>query len=301
MIPLPMPPKIISQEGNQAVFEIKELYPGYGTTISNSLRRVLLSSLPGAAITKMKIEDVPHEFTTISGVKEDVILIMLNLKKIRFRVHDDESHKIYLKAKGEKEITAGDFETPPQLTIVNPDQHIASLTEKKASLDLKATVEQGVGYKPAPTEEVEQNEIGEILVDAVFSPVKRVTFSVEDMIVGKRTDFNRLLLTIETDGTITPKRAFVQAAEILEEHFSSLVGAFTVEPREKHGQALSKSITELDLSTRTQNVLQEAGIETISDLLERSEEEVSNIEGIGKKSFQDIKDQIDSFGFSLKS
>jgi len=300
MIPLPMPPKIISEEDHQAVFEIEELYPGYGETIGNSLRRILLSSLPGTAITKIKIEDAPHEFTTLDGVKEDVILIMLNLKKIRFQSHDDEAHEIHLKKKGNGEVTAGDFETPPQLTIVNTEQPIATLTKKKATLEITATVESGIGYRSKPADKSKDGEIGEIALDAIFSPVQRVSFQVENMIVEKRTDFNRLLLTVETDGTMSPKEAFVSSAKILEEHFSSLAGAFTIEEKPSI-EDIEKPISEMDLSTRTENNLKEAGIETLADLLNRPEEEIEGLKGIGKKSFENIKKQIEDLGLSFKS
>jgi len=208
MIPLPNLPKIIKKQGNKAVFEIEGLYPGYGVTISNTLRRVLLSSLEGAAITQVKIKGVSHEFSTIPGVLEDVVIILLNLKKIRFKSFSDEPQQVVIKQKGEKVVKAGDFEVPPQLEIKNPEAPVASLTSKSAQLQIEALVEKGVGYQSIEQREEKKREIGMIPIDAVFTPVKRVSFRVENMRVGKRTDFDKLEMEIETDGTISPEEAF---------------------------------------------------------------------------------------------
>ncbi|OIP75683.1 MAG: DNA-directed RNA polymerase subunit alpha [Parcubacteria group bacterium CG2_30_36_21] len=220
MIPLPNLPKIIKKQGNKAVFEIEGLYPGYGVTISNTLRRVLLSSLEGAAITQVKIKGVSHEFSTIPGVLEDVVIILLNLKKIRFKSFSDEPQQVVIKQKGEKVVKAGDFEVPPQLEIKNPEAPVASLTSKSAQLQIEALVEKGVGYQSIEQREEKKREIGMIPIDAVFTPVKRVSFRVENMRVGKRTDFDKLEMEIETDGTISPEEAFLNASEILLKHFS---------------------------------------------------------------------------------
>jgi DNA-directed RNA polymerase subunit alpha len=220
MIPLPSQPKIIKKEKNLAIFEIEGLYPGYGVTIGNSLRRVLLSSLPGAAVTQMKIKGIPHEFSTIPGILEDVILIIQNLKQLRFRLFTEEPQKAILKVKGEKEVKGADFELPAQVELVNPDCHIATLTDKKAELDMEIQIEKGVGYSPREARKKEKIEIGQIPVDAIFTPVKRVSFRVENMRVGERTDFDRLFLEIETDGTISPEEVFFQASDILVKHFS---------------------------------------------------------------------------------
>jgi DNA-directed RNA polymerase subunit alpha len=222
MIPLPKAPKIIKKEKNKATFEIEALYPGYGVTIGNALRRVLLSSLEGAAVTQMKIKGVPHEFTTIPGVLEDVVTIMLNLKQLRFRMIGEEPQRATLKVKGEKEVKGSDFELPAQLELVNPDCHIATLTSKNAKLEMEILVEKGVGYLPRERKRKEKLEIGVIPVDAIFTPVKRVAMRTENMRVGERTDFDRLFLEIETDGTITPEEAFLKASEILINQFSFL-------------------------------------------------------------------------------
>jgi DNA-directed RNA polymerase subunit alpha len=229
MIPLPQKPKIIKKEKNTAIFEIEALYPGYGVTIGNALRRVLLSSLEGAAVTEMKIKGVSHEFSTIPGVLEDVVTIMLNLKQLRFKMIGNEAQRATLKVKGEKEVKGADFELPAQLELVNPDCHIATLTSKTAKLEMEILVEKGVGYLPRERKRREKLEIGVIPVDAIFTPVKRVAMRTENMRVGERTDFDKLFLEIETDGTVTPEEAFLKACEILINQFS-----FLKENLEKH-------------------------------------------------------------------
>lgn len=233
MIPLPLKPKVVEKKGNWAKFEIEALYPGYGVTIGNSLRRVLLSSLEGAAVTQMKIKGVAHEFSTIPGVLEDVIQIMLNLKKLRFKMFTDQPQKAILKVKGEKEVKGSDFELPSQLELVNKDCHIATLTDKKAELEMEIQVEKGVGYLARERRKKERVPIGTILVDAIFTPIKRVAFHVENMRVGERTDFDRLFLEIETDGIISPEEAFSQASEILVNHFSLFKETFKREEKAK--------------------------------------------------------------------
>jgi DNA-directed RNA polymerase subunit alpha len=231
MIPLPSKPKIIKKEKNKAIFEIEALYPGYGVTIGNSLRRVLLSSLEGAAVTQMKIKGVSHEFSTIPGVLEDVVTIMLNLKQLRFKIFTDEPQKAVLKVKGEKKVLGSDFELPTQLELVNKDCHIATLTEKKSELEIEIQVEKGIGYVPREMRKKEKTEIGVILLDAIFTPVQKVIFRVENMRVGERTDFDRLFVEIQTDGTISPEEAFWRASEILAKHFSLFEETFKKEEK----------------------------------------------------------------------
>jgi len=226
MINLPNSPKIIKKEGNKATFEIESLYPGYGTTIGNSLRRVLLSSLPGAAITEVKIKGVSHEFSTISGVLEDVITIILNLKQLRFKLFVDEPQRTTLKVRGEKEVKGSDFNLPSQLELVNKNCHIANLTSKSAELEMEILVEKGVGYSLRDSRKKEKLEIGAIPLDAIFTPVKRVSFRVENMRVGERTDYDRLFLEIETDGVISPEEAFTRASEFLVNHFFLFADTF---------------------------------------------------------------------------
>jgi len=222
MILLPKSVKIVEKKKNYAKFEIEGLWPGYGVTIGNSLRRVLLSSLEGGAVTKMKIKGVSHEFSTIPGVLEDVITIMQNLKTMRFRIFSDEPQKATLKIKGEKKVKGSDFTFSPQLELANPDCHIATLTSNSAKLEMEIWVEKGIGYLPREARKGKM-EIGVIPVDAIFTPVKKVNFRVENMRVGERTDFDRLFVEIETDGILPPEEAFKKAVEILKSHFDFLL------------------------------------------------------------------------------
>jgi len=247
MIPLPSQPKVIKKEGDKATFEIEALYPGYGVTIGNSLRRVLLSSLPGAAVTQMKIKGIPHEFSTIPGILEDVILIMQNLKQLRFRIYSEEPQKAHLKVKGEKEVKGSNFELPSTVELVNKNAHLATLTAKSAELDMEIQIEKGIGYSPReagrhlPATQKERLGIGAIPLDAIFTPVKRVSYKIENMRVGERTDFDRLFLEIETDGTIAPEAAFSEALEILVKHFSLFTQALA-----KRGDERSSSTGETE-------------------------------------------------------
>lgn len=227
MINLPSKPKIISRKDNWARFEIEGLYPGYGVTIANSLRRVLLSSLPGAAVTQVKIKGVQHQFSTINGVLEDVVVIMMNLKQLRFKVFDNEPQKAVLKIKGEKEVKGSDFKFPSQVELINKDCHIATLTDKKSELEMEIQIEKGIGYLSVEQRRKrEKAEIGTIPLDAIFTPAKRVSYKVENMRVGDRTDYDRVYLEIETDGTVNAEDAFLQAADILAKHFGLFVETF---------------------------------------------------------------------------
>ncbi len=229
MISLPKKPKIIKKQKNKAVFEIEALYPGYGVTIGNSLRRVLLSSLEGAAVTQVKFKNASHEFSTIDGVLEDVVNIMLNLKQMRFKVLSDEPQKGDLKVKGKKEVKGSDFKLPSQLELVNKDCHIATLTSSKANLEMEIQVEKGTGYIPRELRKKEKQEIGTVSLDAVFTPIRQIAFRTENMRVGERTDFDRLFLEIETDGSVSPEQAFSQASEVLLKHFDLFSDTFDKE------------------------------------------------------------------------
>jgi len=231
MIPLPSQLKIVEKKDNSAIFEIAGLYPGYGVTVGNSLRRVLLSSLPGAACTQVKIKGVQHEFSTIPGVMEDVITILLNIKQLRFKLHTDEPQKATLSVKGAKTVKASAFETPSQLELVNKDAHLATLTAKSSSLEIEILVEKGLGYEPVESRKIGKLELGTIAVDAIFTPVRKVSFRVENMRVGEKTDFDKLILELETDGTLTPEEVFSQAADILVKHFALLQEAFKEMPK----------------------------------------------------------------------
>ena len=312
MIPLPLPPKVIQKKKNQAVFEIEGLYPGYGVTIGNSLRRVLMSSLQGAAVTEVKIKGVPHEFSTIPGVLEDVIMIILNLKNLRFKIFEGESQKISLKVKGEKEVTGADFECPSQVKLTNPELHVATITDKKVELEIEITVEKGIGYVPKDQIKNKKGEIGAIAVDAIFTPIRNVNFQVDNMRVGDRTDFDKLSLEIETDGTITPEEAFFEACSILIKHLNIIFsGEAGDEPSEKvvekdseeeGPQDVSKLVVEdLKLTGRTLNALLNNGIKTVGGIVRKSEKSLSELEGMGEKAMSEIKRKIKKLGLELKN
>jgi len=222
MIAIPQKPEYISLGENHGKFEILGCYPGYGTTLGNALRRVLLSSLEGAAIRSVKITGVTHEFTTIPGVMEDVVQILLRLKQIRFRLHGDEPVKIALKVKGDRVVTAKDFKVPSNIEIVDGDQMIATITDKKTELEMEVEIDRGVGYVSVEARDREEREIGVIAVDSIYSPVKRVNYEVENMRVGKRTDYDKITLEIVTDGSITPEEAFTKSVAILIDQFTAL-------------------------------------------------------------------------------
>lgn len=229
MIPLSKSIKIVSNKGDKGTFEIESLYPGYGTTLGNSLRRVLLSSLGGAAVTEVKIKGVSHEFATLSGVKEDVLGILLNLKQVRFRLFGDGPFDATLKIKGVKTVTAGDFKTPSQVEIMNKDALIAHVTDKSTELEIELQIGRGVGYEAAETRHIGKEEIGTISLDAIYTPIRRVSYRVEQMRVGDRTDFDRLILEIDTDGTLDPEAALREASSILAEQFEIIKGGLKEE------------------------------------------------------------------------
>ncbi len=227
MIQLPEPVKVVKKEGNRAVFEISPLSPGFGATVANPLRRVLLSSLEGAAIVSIKIKGVDHEFGAIPGVQEDIIRILLNLKKIRCRSYSNDPVVMTLSKKGEGAVTAADIETTTDVEIVTPDAHIATITDKKTTLEMELTVQKGRGYESVEELQKEKLPIGVIAIDAIYSPVRLVNFSVEDVRVGQRIDYNKVVMEVETDGTIQPEQAMKEAAQILKDHFE-LVAAVVV-------------------------------------------------------------------------
>jgi DNA-directed RNA polymerase subunit alpha len=237
--------KKISESSSKGEFEISGLYTGYGITLGNALRRVLLSSLPGAAITQVKIKGIKHEFSVIDGVLEDVIEIMLNLKKVRFIFNAQDPQILTLKKKGEGEITAADIKGNALVEVANPGQHIATITSKSGELDMEITVEKGLGYSPVESRKQEKLSIGTIAIDAIFTPVVNVNFEVENMRVGDRTDYNCLILSIETDGTISPSRALHKAANILKDHLEIIsnveVNDYSNEVKDKKEEKESKN------------------------------------------------------------
>lgn len=307
MLPLPNSPKIVEKEGNRAVFEIEALYPGYGITIGNVLRRILLSSLPGAAVTQVKIKGVQHEFSTISGILEDCVNIMLNLKQLRFKIFSEEPQKANLKIKGEKKVQGSDFRFPSQVELINKDCHVATLTDKKAELEMEIQIERGLGYEPVERRKKEKLGIGTIALDAIFTPVRRVSYQVENMRVGERTDFDRLRLEVETDGTMSPEEALSQASDILIKHFTlfseSIKKEIPSRPERKEApEDLGKMrVEDLKFSTRTLNVLLQNNIKTVSGVLRKSEKSLLGLEGMGGKGVKEIKRKFKKLGLELKS
>ena len=235
-IALPSKPKYTEIDQNHGKFEIGGCYPGYGSTLGNALRRVLLSSLPGAAARSVKIKGVSHEFSTVPGVMEDVVQIILNLKQVRFRSHSDEPVTVTLKSKGEGVVTGKDIKCPSSVEVVNPDQVIATVTDKKTDFEMDIVVDRGLGYVAIESREDEEREIGEIAIDAIYTPVKRVNYEVENMRVGKRTDYDKITLEVMTDGTLSPEEAFAQSVSILVEQFSVLLSD-TAEVKEETKEA----------------------------------------------------------------
>lgn len=318
---LPSKLSIVSEVGTSGVYEIDGLYPGYGHTLGNSLRRIILSSLTGAAITSIKIDGVDHEFSVIDGVKEDVITILLHLKQVRFRLNTDEPQTVKLQVKGPKQITASDIQTTGQVEILNNDLYIAEVTGKNA-LSIEMTVEKGLGFMPKEMHQKTKNEVGVISLDAIFTPIRRVSYEVENMRVGDKTNHNRLRMTIETDGTLTPREALEKAITTMVEQLQAIVG-FTVSHRiiskevekeekkdKKEGvekeetseftDILKTRIDTLELSTRTLNSLTGANIRTIGGIARKKKEDLLEIEGIGDKGIQEIKKVLSVYGITLK-
>ncbi len=310
---LPSKPRIISEKGLMGVYEIDGLYPGYGHTLGNSLRRIILSSIPGAAIITIKIDGVDHEFSTISGVKEDVINIILNLKKVRFKIVNDEEQTVHLKVKGINNITAKDIKVPGQVEVLNLDQHIATITDKATELSIEIKIKKGLGF--VPKEEIQKSkvEIGTIAMDAIFTPIRRVNYEVENMRVGDRTDFNKLIFSIETDGSIAPSDALEKSIFIMLEQLKAIVGFEEpieikevkkaekgLEDNEADPEFLKTRIETLDLSVRTVNALSNANIRTVGGLAKKKEKDLGDIEGLGAKGIQEIKKALTNFGIILK-
>lgn len=300
--------KPVKQEGNRATFNVEPLYPGYGMTLGNSLRRVLLSSLGGAAVTAVKIDNVSHEFSTIKGVKEDVVEMLLNLKKIRFRVFSDEPQFLILAKSGKGQVKASDIKTTSDAEIVNGDQVIATLDDDKTKFGMEIKVEKGRGYVPVESREGEKLEVGMIAVDAIYSPVSRVRYNVEHTRVGQATDLDRLVIEIETDGTVAPEDALSQAAQILVDHFSVVAGAPA--PAQSGGtpagvvgdQSASKIlIEEVNLTPRTTNALLNNDIKTVKDLMQLSDQELKDLKGFGAKAYDEVKEKLAELGFAKET
>ncbi|EKE25253.1 MAG: DNA-directed RNA polymerase subunit alpha [uncultured bacterium] len=318
IVSLPQKPKYTPIDEKSGKFEIMGCYPGYGMTLGNALRRVLLASLEGAAITSVKIKGVSHEFSTLDGVMEDAVQIILNLKKIRFKMHSEEPVKVSLKFKGEGKITAKEIKCSSDVEVVNTDQIIATITDKKVEFEMELEISKGLGYVPIDQQNRPEKEIGVIAIDAVYTPIRRVNYEVENMRVGKRTDYNKITLEVATDGSITPEEAFIKAVKILVEQFSVLGGIEIIEEveapevqeaviveevkvAEEAVDPLKIKVSELkNLSTRTLNVLEASKIVKIKDIVKLNEEELLALEGMGNKGVKEIKKSIGEFGITLK-
>ena len=323
-IVMPSKPRVVLEEANKGVFEIDGLYPGYGHTLGNSLRRIILSSLPGASVTSIKIDGVSHEFQTLEGIKEDVIVMILNLKKTRFKMISDEPQTVSLSVKGPKAVTAGDIKTGGQVEILNPELHIVEVTGK-INLNIEMKIEKGLGFIPKELFQKEKVDVGNIAVDAIFTPVRWVSYEVENMRVGDKTNHNRLRISIETDGTLSAREALSRSIEIMINQLKAIIDF--KEPEEEkvkkdkdvedkkparhasQGDAgggpdfadvLKTRTDSLDLSTRTLNALTGANIRTLGGLARKKREDLLEVEGIGEKGISEIKKVLAKFGLNLK-
>lgn len=294
----------VKQDGNYTEFVFEPLERGYGNTVGNALRRVLLSSIPGHAITAAKIKGVDHQFSTLKGVSEDVVEILLNIKGIRVRSVHDTSETLTLSVKGGV-VTAKDVKTPAGVEIINPDHHIATLSEG-TSFSVELTVEPGTGFSPATSREVTDLS-GELLVDAIFSPIMKVAYDVEETRVGNRTDFDRLILQVWTNGTIDAKAALDQAAEILIQHFQQVINPQNVieksaAPAARASDEISRlTIEELDLPTRIANALRKGGYHTVGDLGKATEGQVAVVKNLGGKSVTLVAEALEKVGATFKT
>jgi len=321
---MPSKPRVVIEEGNKGVFEIDGLYPGYGHTLGNSLRRIILSSLPGASVTSIKIDGVSHEFQTMDGIKEDVIVMILNIKKVRFKMASDEPQTVTLSIKGPKEVTAGDIKTGGQVEILNPELHVVSVTGK-INLNIEMTIEKGLGFIAKEAHQKEKVDVGTIAVDAIFTPIRRVSYEVENMRVGDKTNHNRLRISVETDGTLSPREALSKSIEIMINQLKAIIDfkepeeesekekdkkpskeskkeedEMSGEKKEDFADVLKTRTDSLDLSTRTLNALTGANIRTLGGLARKKREDLLEVEGIGEKGISEIKKVLAKFGLSLK-
>lgn len=300
--------KEIDENGHYGKFVVEPLERGYGTTLGNCMRRILLSSLPGAAITSVKIDGILHEFSTIPGVKEDVTEIILNLKRLAVRINGDENKRAIINAVGPKEVTAADIIVDTDTEIFNPDLHIATLADN-ATLVMEMNLTSGRGYVPAEQNKKENTPIAEIPVDSIFTPVKKVNFTVDNTRVGQVTDFDKLTLELWTDGSITPEEGVSIGAKIMQEHLNLFIGLgsdvdemeFMIEKDEdRKVKALEMTIEDLELSVRSFNCLKRASINTVEELTQRSEEDMMKVRNLGMKSLVEVKNKLAELGLSLK-
>lgn len=295
--------KKINAEGNRASFAVEPLYSGYGMTLGNSLRRVLLSSLSGAAATAVRIDGVSHEFSAIDGVSEDVVEIILNLKRLRFKVYSDEPQIVTISKSGKGAVTGADIKTTADVEVVTTDQHIATIDHDKTKLAMEIRVEKGRGYVPVEQREGEKLEVGMIAIDALYSPIVRVRYNVENTRVGQVTDLDKLIIEVETDGTITPEDAVANAAQILVSQFSVVAGSPVPEGGTVAGESAdaggdSLMIEEINFTPRTSNALINNDIKTIAELRQLSDAELRELKGFGSKAYDEVKDKLAELGYN---
>ncbi|MFC0525740.1 DNA-directed RNA polymerase subunit alpha [Pontibacillus salicampi] len=298
----------ISDDATFGKFVVEPLERGYGTTLGNSLRRILLSSLPGAAVTSVEIDSVLHEFSTIDGVVEDVTTIIINLKKLAMKIYSEETKTLEIDVQGEGSVTAADITHDSDVEILNPDIHIATL-QTNASLRMRITAEKGRGYRPAEANKRDDRPIGVIPVDSIFTPITRATYQVENTRVGQVTNFDKLTLDVWTDGSIRPEEAVSLGAKIYMEHLNIFVGLtdeaqkaeIMVEKEEDQKEkVLEMTIEELDLSVRSYNCLKRAGINTVQELAQKSEEDMMKVRNLGRKSLEEVKHKLHELGLGLR-
>ena len=297
----------LSQDGTYGKFIIEPLERGFGNTLGNALRRVLLSSLPGVAVTTIKIEGIQHEFSTIPGVTEDVSEIILNLKALSAKLYSEQMKTVTIDVKGPCEVKAKDIVVDDELEFVDPEAHIATLNED-AHLQMTLTVDSGRGYVSADKNKYPNMPIGVIPIDSIFTPIKKVNYSVSDTRVGQITDYDKLTLEVWTDGSVQPDEAISLAAKILTEHLTLFVGlteqvttiAFTDQEDDKKEKVLEMTIEELDLSVRAYNCLKRAGINTVAELVQRNQEDMMKVRNLGKKSLEEVEQKLQALGLSLR-
>lgn len=322
-IVLPTKLRVIEEEGAKGIYEIEGLYPGYGHTLGNSLRRIILSSLPGVSITAVRIKGADHEFATIDGIKEDVLTILLNLKKVRFALHASESAVVTLKVKGSNTVYASSFETSGDIEVTTPEQYIAEITDKNADLEIELTLAKGIGFVSKEDFAEQEMAIGHILVDAIFSPIRKVNYEVENMRVGERTDYNLLRVNLETDGSLSAKQALEAALKIMIDQFRSIldlkeienlkdepvvdsivvVGELVVEDEideDERVELLKTRVDTLDFSSRTEKALNNASIRTLGGIVQKSPENLLALDGFGQKSLDEVIDTLATFKLILK-
>jgi DNA-directed RNA polymerase subunit alpha len=313
-VALPSKPRVVSEEGASGIYEIDGLYPGYGHTLGNSLRRIILSSLQGAAITQVKVDGVQHEFSAIAGIKEDVLTMVLNLKRVRIAMHADGPLSMTLKVGQPGIVTAASITAPSQIEILNPDQYIAEITAKGAKIELEMTVERGMGYVPRDIHQKDKVDVGTVALDAVFTPIRRVNYEVENMRVGDQTDYNRLRIFIETDGSLSPREALERSIEIMIHQLHAIIGfqeasSEETAPEEAHASVaemkldtdvLKTRIETLDLGARTARALEEANIRTVGGLVRKKKDDILALDGMGPKSLMEIEAVLGSIGLGLK-